>query len=82
MSNTFLNGLKSTTNYKFTENGSPAYKSLLNGVYDFYALGGAYRSRSDADCIALFQKAYTEDPVLAMKCLFYIRDARGGKLFA
>jgi hypothetical protein len=42
-------------------------------------LGGAYRNRSDEDCIVLFKKAFAEDKVYALKCLFYLRDIRGGQ---
>ena len=76
--NTFLNGLKSATNYTLTENGGLAHKSTLYPVYDLFALGGAYRQRSDDDCILLFKKAFDVDPVYALKCLFYLRDCRGG----
>ena len=44
-----------------------------------FALCGAYRNRSDADCILAFKNAYEENPVLALKCLFYLRDCRGGQ---
>ena len=72
MSNTFMNGLKNSTNYDLTANGGLAHKSTLDAVYDMFAFGGAYRVRSDNDCIVLFQKAYLEDPTYALKCLFYI----------
>jgi len=75
----FINVLKKQTNYTETENGGIAHKSTLNAVYDLFALGGAYRSRSDEDCILLFKKAYEQDPVLALRCLFYLRDIRGGQ---
>lgn len=78
----FLNALKEEQNYTFTENGALSYKSTLDAVYDMFAFCGAYRSRSEDDCIKLFMKAYAEDPVYALKCLFYARDIRGGKLFA
>lgn len=80
--NTFMKELKKETNYTLTENGAVTHKSTLNAVYDMFALGGAYRYRSDADCITLFKKAFKEDKDLALKCLFYLRDCRGGKLFA
>lgn len=76
--NTFINGLKKEVNYKYTENGALAHKSTLSKVYDMFAFGGAYRQRSEDDCLCLFDEAYQEDPVLAVKCLFYLRDCRGG----
>lgn len=77
--NTFMNSLTNTYNYKRTENGALAHKSTGSAVYDMFAIGAAYRSRSDADCILLFKNAFEEDETLALKCLFYIRDCRGGQ---
>jgi hypothetical protein len=44
-----------------------------------FALGGAMRKRSDEDVILMFRKAFAENPVYALKCLFYLRDVRGGQ---
>lgn len=77
--NTFVNDLKETNNYVLTENDGLAHKTTNNNVYDMFAVGGAYRKRSDEDCILLFKKAFEEDANLALKCLFYIRDCRGGQ---
>ena len=77
--NTFMNQLKEENNYKYTENGGLAYKSTMNQVYDLFAFGAAYRQRSEEDCILLFKKAFEENEELALKCLFYIRDCRGGQ---
>lgn len=77
--NTLLNGLKQNENICKTENGGASYKSTMDGLMDLFALGGAYRSRNEEDCILLFKKAYEEDPVYALKCLFYLGDCRGGQ---
>lgn len=79
MENTFLDNIKREMNYTETENGGITHKSTLDAVYDMFALGGAYRSRSDEDCILLFKKALEENEELALKCLFYLRDIRGGQ---
>lgn len=77
--NRFLNGLMENDNYTLTENGAVTHKSTLSGVMDMFALGGAYRNRSVEDKLSLFIKAFEEDRLLAMKCLFYMRDIRGGQ---
>lgn len=77
--NTFMNGLQNASNYAVTENGALAHKTTRSAVYDMFALGGAYRKRSDEDCILLFKNALEENETLALKCLFYLRDCRGGQ---
>lgn len=77
--NTLLNAMKETNNVTFTENGGITYKSTMSGLMDLFAMGGAYRSRSDEDVIFLFKKAFAEDETYALKCLFYLRDVRGGQ---
>ena len=77
--NTFMNGLIDATNVAMTENGAVTHRTTKSAVLDMFALCGAYRNRSDADCILAFKNAYEENPVLALKCLFYLRDCRGGQ---
>lgn len=74
-----INALRNETNYKYTENGAIAHKTTCNALYDMFAFGGAYRNRSDADVILLFKNAFEENPTYALKCLFYLRDIRGGQ---
>lgn len=76
--NTFMNGLKNATNYGYTENGAVKHTTTKSALLDMFAMGAAYRSRSDADCILLFKNAYEENPEYALKCLFWCRDIRGG----
>lgn len=77
--NTMLNGLKNATNYTVTENGAIAHKTTRSDLLDMFAMGAAMRNRTDADVMLMFRKAFEENPVYALKCLFYIRDVRGGQ---
>lgn len=77
--NTFMNAMTDATNFTLTENGGVTHKTTKSDLLDMFAMGAAYRNRSDADVILLFKKAYEENPVYALKCLFYIRDIRGGQ---
>ncbi len=77
--NSFLNGMKNETNFGYTENGAITHRTSGNDLLDMFAEGGAYRARSESDCIVLFKKAFAENPVYAMKCLFYLGDVRGGQ---
>lgn len=73
-----LYAMKNTLNHKLTENGAEAYASTMNAVLDMFAFGAAYRNRDEYDVIELFRSAFEQDANLAVKCLFWIRDVRGG----
>ena len=60
MTNRLVNALNSYANTKTTENGATALSSTNSALYDMFALGGAYRTRSEADCILLPDRT---DPV-------------------
>ena len=77
--NQLLNGLQNRSNFTYTENGAVTHKSTKSMLLDMFAMGAAYRARTDNDVILLFKNAYEENPEYALKCLFYIRDIRGGQ---
>lgn len=77
--NTFLKEMTHNDNIDYTENGGITRKSTESKVLDMFGMGGAYRNRSDEDVILLFKNAFEENAELAMKCLFYLRDVRGGQ---
>ena len=77
--NEYLKNLKVDNNYGYTENGGIKHKTTMNNVLDMFAMGGAMRNRSEDDIINMFKKAYDEDHTLTLRCLFYLRDVRGGQ---
>lgn len=79
MNSKLINAVKAATNIDYTENGALTRKTTMSALYDLFAMGAAYRTRSESDCIVLFQKAFEENPIYALKCLFYLRDTRGGQ---
>lgn len=77
--NEFLKALKVGENYGRTENGGIKHMTTFNKVLDMFAMGGSMRNRSENDIIFMFKQAYEEDATLALRCLFYLRDVRGGQ---
>lgn len=77
--NELLKNLKEQQNVTKTTNGATTYASTMTKLYDLFAEGAAMRGASDSDCIDLFVEAYNENPTMALKCLFYLRDIRGGQ---
>lgn len=75
----FINGLVDATNYAYTENMAITHKTTKSDLLDMFAMGAAMRTRTEEDIILMFSKAYKENPVYALKCLYYIGDCRGGQ---
>lgn len=73
-----LNFLKREANRTRTENGAATFQSTMSDCLDFFASCGAFRNIDEQSIINQFQKAYIENPDLAVKTLFYARDVRGG----
>lgn len=70
----FISALKEEDNWGHTANGAVGKKSTGSKLYDLFAMGTAYRQRTESDCILLFKEAYLESPEYALKCLAYLRD--------
>lgn len=73
----FANILASEANKTTTENGCVSYESTGTALVDFFYQAPVIMN-DDKKLIRLFEAAFDEDPVLAIACLFWIRDARGG----
>jgi hypothetical protein len=74
-----LDALKNELNVAKTLNGAKAFATTNSSLLDYFAAGGAMRERLNEDVIRLFSKAFAENPLLALKALFYFRDIRGGQ---
>lgn len=72
-----LQAISKLLNHTRTENGDIAYKTSGSACLDFFSLCGGMR-RNLPDLEKLFAKAYAENPLLAIKILFYMRNIRGG----
>jgi hypothetical protein len=62
----------------FTENAMPTNSTTLDACVDFFASAGSARNWDRDAIIASFSKAMAEDPLVALRTLFYMRDVRGG----
>lgn len=74
---TTLLGAMQTKN-SFTENGMPTNSSSLNECVNLFFQIGAMRGQDKTRLINAFTKAFGENPLTAMKLLFWARDVRGG----
>ena len=73
-----LQHLKNEANRTYTENGAVTHATTFSDCLDLFATIGALRSSSEETIINRFIKAYSENPDLALKTVFFARDVRGG----
>lgn len=73
-----LQYLKEEANITHTENGAVTNAGSFSHCVDLFGTIGALRSADEAEIRTRFLRAYTEDPDIAMKILFFARDVRGG----
>lgn len=78
MAMTLAQALAEETNIKATDNGAVARATTYSSLLDFFSVCGAMRNTPEDEVLGMFDKAYTEDALNALKILFYTRDIRGG----
>ena len=78
----FMNAVRQTLNNEYnvsvTENGAIGYRTTGKELLDLNFAVASLRKMSDVEVAKRFRKAFCEDKILAMKWLFYARDARQG----
>ena len=76
----FMNAIKNELNNetKLTENGAVGFRTTGKKLLDLNFSVASLRGASEQTIINKFMDAYWENPVTAMKWLFYTRDCREG----
>ena len=78
----FMNAIKDTLenrmNISVTENGAVGYRTTGKELVDLNFAVASLRKMSDKEVAERFIRAFFEDKILAMKWLFFARDARQG----
>lgn len=77
----FMNDLKTTldeNSFAYTENGALGFSTSGTKLLDLNFAVTSFRNKSDAAIEDAFAKAFYENKLLAVKWMFYCRDARGG----
>ena len=78
----FMNDLKETLNedmnVSITENGAVGYRTTGKELLDINFSVASMRRMSENQIVDKFVKTFYEDKILAIKWLFYARDAREG----
>ena len=76
----FMNAIKNELNNEkqLTENGAVGYRTTGKKLLDLNFSVASLRGASEQTIINKFMDAYWEDPVMAIKWLFYSRDCREG----
>lgn len=79
MSSKFEAALKSTLNDQIsvTENGAIGFKTSGKALCDINFAVSSLRGADESKILKMWQEAYAEDPVVAIKWLFMARDIRG-----
>jgi hypothetical protein len=65
-------------NVTLTDNGMVTNPTTLNSCVDLFFSIGSMRGKSKDKVVKLFSEAFNENPLVATKILFWVRDVRGG----
>lgn len=76
MANSLVDALRTRDNQ--TENGMVTNSSTLNACVDLFFTVGAMRGQDKKRLVANFSKAFNENPLVALRTMFWARDVRGG----
>lgn len=76
---TFMNNMEKQLNSEkqLTENGAVGYRTSGKELLDLNFAVSSMRNWSETEICKAYTKAYYENPLLAVKWLFYLRDIRG-----
>ena len=76
----FMDAMKAENNLRktLTENGAVAYATTGKEMLDFNFKLAGYRKASEEEIQRDFGRVYYENPLLAVKFIFWVRDIRGG----
>ena len=77
--NVFLNQMTKSLNLTEVPNGAIMNKSTLNSLLDLFGRIGSLRQCSEDEITTLFDRAYKEDSLRAIKCVFYAGDILEGQ---
>lgn len=61
-----------------TANGAVTHSTTDSNLLDFFSIAGSMRNLPDSEIIRAWDKAYIENPELALRMLLWVRDCRGG----
>ena len=75
---TLGNAMMTEASWTKTWNVADALDTTFDKCLDLFGRAGAMREASVRDKQSLFAEAFDENPLVALRLLFYIRDVRGG----
>jgi hypothetical protein len=75
----FAELLRDEAKWTRTWNGADALNTTSNALLDMFGSLAAMRNRAPEEWLRQFELAWLKDPLGTLRCLFYVRDVRGGQ---